>query len=544
MRFKGNRELFMAFLLIVFYLFTRLYHLNILPVFCDEAIYIRWAQIMKSVPSLWSVPLSDGKQPLFMWFVVPLLGFFSNPLFAGRLVSVLAGLFTMIGAGVLSWLVFRKREISFYTMILYLFVPFGLFFDRMALVDSLLCFFITWSFVFAVWLGKTGRFYFAILLGASLGAGWLTKSPAMIFVAILPLTALVIRIAGERQSKKTRGLKMKEIKEWTYFFFLLLTAVFLAFFTYNLLRLAPEFYMIALRNKDYVWPFSELLRHPLDPLLPHLKDVWRYYHHYATWPVFILGLLGIVFSFREKATRLWGAVLLVVWVTPLILEAAVAKVFTARYILFGLPVFLVFVGYGLWVGSLIMEKVMQKMINKSWSRKWLVGIGMVVVLIPSLYFDWQLWRNPSLAPLPKDEYAGYLEDWTAGWGIKESADYLKELPRDRNITVGTEGFFGTLPEGLQIYLERERKTSSAYLERERKTSSAYLEGEKKIVVIGVGLPIKTVPEPLVNAKKADDRVYLVVNESRMVMENQEGLSLIDEYEKPGGDKLLFFEVLD
>jgi len=520
---RGKRkELLLIFLLAAVYFLTRLYHLNVLPVFCDEAIYVRWAQIMKSVPSLWSVPLSDGKQPLFMWFVVPLLGFFSDPLFAGRLVSVLAGLFTMVGVGVLSWSVLRKREIGFCAMILYLFVPFGLFFDRMALVDGLLCAFITWSLVFAIWLGKTSRFYFAILLGVSLGIGWLTKSPTMIFVAILPLVALVIRIAGEQQSRKTGRLKMKEVKEWAYFLFLLSGAVFLAFSVYNLLRLAPEFHMIALRNKDYVWPLSELLKHPLDPLLPHLKDAWRYYYHYLTWPIFAFGLSGVIFSLWEKKMRLWGVILLAVWAAPLILEAAVAKVFTARYILFGLPVFLVFVSYGLWAGSLIMKKVIQKIINKSWSHGWLIGTGMVVVLIPSLYFDWQLWHNPALASLPKDEHVGYLEDWTAGWGIKETADYLKELPRDKNIIVGTEGFFGTLPDGLQIYLE----------------------GEKKIVVIGTGYPIKTVPESLVNAKKAGDRVYLVVNKSRMEMEGREGLSLINKYEKPGGDKLLFFEVLN
>jgi len=522
MIFKGKRkELLLIFLLAAVYFLTRLYRLNILPVFCDEAIYVRWAQIMKSVPSLWSVPLSDGKQPLFIWFVVPLLGFFPDPLFAGRLVSVLAGLLTMVGVGVLSWSAFRKREIGFYAMILYLFVPFGLFFDRMALVDSLLCAFITWSLVFAIWLGKTGRFYFAILLGVSLGFGWLTKSPAMIFVAILPLVALIIRIASEQQPEKTGGLKMKEIKKWAYFLFLLSGAVFLAFSVYNLLRLAPEFHMIALRNKDYVWPLSELLKHPLDPLLPHLKDMWRYYYHYLTWPIFAFGLLGVIFSLWEKKMRLWGVILLTVWAAPLILEAAVAKVFTARYILFGLPVFSVFVSYGLRAGGLMVEKVIQKIINKSWSRGWLIGTGVVFVLIPSLCFDWYLWRNPVKASFPEDERAGYLEDWTAGWGIKEAADYLKELPRDKNIIVGTEGFFGTLPDGLQIYLE----------------------GENKITVIGVGYPIKTVPEPLLNAKKAGDRVYLLVNQSRMEMKKGGKLKLIEKFSKPGGDELLFFEVL-
>ncbi|MBN1169248.1 hypothetical protein JXA63_05150, partial [Candidatus Woesebacteria bacterium] len=45
-------------------IFLRIYNLNELPIFGDEAIYIRWAQIMRNEPTLRFIPLSDGKQPL------------------------------------------------------------------------------------------------------------------------------------------------------------------------------------------------------------------------------------------------------------------------------------------------------------------------------------------------------------------------------------------------------------------------------------------------------------------------------------------------
>jgi len=122
--------------------------------------------------------------------------------------------------------------------------------------------------------------------------------------------------------------------------------------------------------------------------------------------------------------------------------------------------------------------------------------------------------------LPRDERLGYLENWTAGWGIKETAEYLKASKGGDNIIVGTEGYFGTLPDGLQIYLE----------------------GEKGITTIGVGYPIKSLPEPLSNAVEFGDRVYLVVNRSRFEMISLEGWSLVKEYPKPGGDSLLFFKI--
>src|SRR3990170_8374691 len=89
-------------LIVILALGLRVYNLNSLPVFGDEAIYIRWAQVMRADPSLRFLPLSDGKQPLFMWSIIPLFKIFSDPLFAGRFLSVVSGLATLGGVFVLS----------------------------------------------------------------------------------------------------------------------------------------------------------------------------------------------------------------------------------------------------------------------------------------------------------------------------------------------------------------------------------------------------------------------------------------------------------
>ena len=90
----------------------RTFNLTHLPVFGDEAIYIRWAQIMRTEPTLRFLPLSDGKQPLFMWVLMPFLKIFSDPLVAGRMVSVLTGLGTGIGIFVLSYLLLKSKIVS------------------------------------------------------------------------------------------------------------------------------------------------------------------------------------------------------------------------------------------------------------------------------------------------------------------------------------------------------------------------------------------------------------------------------------------------
>ena len=82
---------------------------------------------------------------------------------------------------------------------------------------------------------------------------------------------------------------------------------------------------------------------------------------------------------------------------------------------------------------------------------------------------------------------------------------------NQNILVGTEGFFGTLPNGLQIYLSD-------------------IPG---IVVRGVGVTITEVDSSLVDAKKAGNRVFLVVNSTRfkVVSPEEKGLKLVSEYPK-------------
>ena len=63
-KYDKNKKYLYLGIILVFYFLSRLINLNSLPVFGDEAIYVRWAQIIKSVDTLRFIPLTDGKQPL------------------------------------------------------------------------------------------------------------------------------------------------------------------------------------------------------------------------------------------------------------------------------------------------------------------------------------------------------------------------------------------------------------------------------------------------------------------------------------------------
>jgi len=106
------KDLLIILGIILLFFLLRLTNLTLLPIFADEAIYIRWAQVMKNEPTLRFLPLSDGKQPLYMWILMVILKFFPDPLLAGRVVSVIAGFGSLIGIMILTLLAFKNLKIS------------------------------------------------------------------------------------------------------------------------------------------------------------------------------------------------------------------------------------------------------------------------------------------------------------------------------------------------------------------------------------------------------------------------------------------------
>ncbi|MDP2918200.1 MAG: glycosyltransferase family 39 protein, partial [bacterium] len=143
--------------LILVFLVTRFYNLTLMPIFTDEAIYVRWAQIANYDASWRFISLTDGKQPLFIWLMMDVMPIFGEPLFAGRAASILAGLGTMAGLFFLGKEIFKSKKVGWLAMLLYFLYPFALVYDRMALMDGLVGMFAVWALLFEILLVKTLR---------------------------------------------------------------------------------------------------------------------------------------------------------------------------------------------------------------------------------------------------------------------------------------------------------------------------------------------------------------------------------------------------
>src|SRR3972149_4141373 len=133
-----NKTDFLLILLLTFiFLVTRLYKLDQFPIFSEESIYIRGAKVAWHDASWRFISLTDGKQPLQTWGTIPFLKLFpDNALLAGRLFAVATGFFAFTGVFITLFYLFGKRS-AFIGAALYIITPYFLFFDRMALVDSM-----------------------------------------------------------------------------------------------------------------------------------------------------------------------------------------------------------------------------------------------------------------------------------------------------------------------------------------------------------------------------------------------------------------------
>ncbi len=483
-----NKNNFILIIFLALYLVLRTINLDLQPVFCDEGIYIRWTQkIIQSPKENLFIPLTDGKTPLFMWLMIPFLKTIKDPLIAGRITSVIFGLISILGSIYIGKRFFNQQT-TIIAGILFAIIPFLVFFDRMALVDSLLAGLSFWSLIMTLEVVNTGSIKKTILLGVLLGLSYLTKTPGIFNFIALP-TALIT--AKKKEVKKS-------IKN-------LAIAAFIGFGIINLLRISSNFEKLSERDQYYHFQISRLWEVPFDPFLGNIKLSFDFMTKMMTWPAFILFIFGVFYSlYKRERTNivilLWGLI-------PFLALTSLLKVYTARYILPSVVPFIFIASYSL---SKITENIKNKLI--------VVAIT-ITLLIPALIFDFHLLKDPQNANLPAKEKEGYFEGWTAGYGLKEMAEFIEEKAKEKSILLVTAGAFGTLPDGIGIYLFNNPSVEIWY-------SNSYLE-------------------PYVYEAAKEKETYFIIHKSNFVQ--NPNISLIKEINKPPwketpSDSLMLFKI--
>lgn len=427
---KYQNDLIGVSSLVLIYLVTHLPRLALIPIFTDEAIYLRWSQIMAYDASLRYMPLVDGKPPLFMWLTSMVMRLMPtiDPLLTGRLVAVSSGLLGVLGIYFTAHILFRNRWISVLSGLLYILVPFTFFYDRFGLADSLLAAIGIWSLGLSVLLVRTRRLDVAMILGGLIGFGLLTKSPAEFYYGFVPL-GLVFLDWKRRQKVISDVLKLS---------LLFLVVVAISQLIFSVLRLFPLFYMITQKNLEFIVTPKEFLTHPFEHLISNIKTfiIWEW--EYLSFPIALLAVYALVIPFRRFDLKRIYLVLVIV--AEFVIMASFNKTIFPRYLLIFTPII-----------YLLLASVGFELKNSLALRKRWLPLLLALFLVMPLFADYKLLTDPPTAPIASGDSNQYINAWPAGYGVREIRRFLVEQSRKGKVFVGTEGTFGLMPYSLELY---------------------------------------------------------------------------------------------
>lgn len=486
-----------VFLLIISLLFiaTRLINLTVIPIFTDEAIYLRWAQIAAGDPKWRFISLIDGKQPLLIWLFLGVFKIISgDPLVLGRLVSVGLGFIAMLGFAAFSWYLTRSAKGAVIGALAYLTIPFFLLYDRLAIYEALFNALTIWTLFATYIFGKTLRLDVALITGSLIGFGLLTKSYANFFLILLPATLLLVPWA--------RGGNKKILGKWVG----LVAVIFIQAQIYqNILRLSEFRHIVGQKNLQFIYSFTEFIQNPLKSGAGNFYGLSSWLVSYLTLPIFLIAVGGSIWYI--KSFKRPGVFFLIYFLVPFVALAFFGKVIYPRFLLFMVPAFII---------PLII------MLTHIWNKKKnliLYKAVLFCILIPALYFDSKLLIDPIRAPLPLADRQQFINDWPAGYGIKEVVAFLETESQKGPLIIGTEGTFGLFPHALELYL-----------------------GKNVNVTVQAYWPLNEFPKELTESAK-EKPTYLVFKE-RQEAPADWPIKLINQYQRGGGPTYLkFFRVL-
>ena len=493
---KNRLLIFVALILSVLYFATRLFNIMELPLFTDEAIYTRWSQIARFDASWRFISLTDGKQPSFVWFDMVLMRFVTDPLLAGRLVSVVAGFFGMVGMFFLGREVFKNTKIGLIAASLYLIYPFTLVYDRMALYESLITASTIWGIFFQILLVRRRRLDIALILGFIIGFGVLTKSNAFFLVYLFPLSLLLFD-----WKIKNRTV---ELAKWVG---LAGISTLMAYGFYSVLRLSPFFHIIEEKTTIFKYPLHDWITHPFEFFQGNLNGLVSWLTEYSTIPLLVIIFLSFVLGrkmfLREK-------LFLFLWfLIPFVGTALFGRVLYPRFIL---PMTMTLLVLGAYSLLYIWEKSKNKL---------LAYALFLVVFLFLIRSDFYVLTDFARAPIAKADTDQFMNEWPAGGGVREIVAFLRQEAKDKKIYVATEGTFGSLP---------------TY------ATEIYLDENKNIKKRGIWPTPSEIPEDLVE-KAEKMRVFYVLNDSRVAPPSWP-VKLIAKYQKGIGKSYMsLYEVL-
>lgn len=422
----------------------RLPGLRALPIFGDEAIFLRLAGIIRAEPlaQLWS-PLRAPSAPLHPWLLALWLPVSSDPVWSGRLLSVLCGVLLVSALAWAAWrltgdLITDAERVAPMTSvaaaILVTVSPFLVFSDRIARVDSLFALGTALAVGLSVSLAGQASSRVGVRFGLLMGFVMLMRQAVSYPLWLLPLFAWLCLPRKERR---------------TLIGALLLSGC-VAFVLWAPMLLAPGSTDLTTR----IFHLG-LSRPPLGLadrgvlIARNLELAASTFWLYLTPPVCFVAVAGLAVAAVAHRRLFW---FLSGWAAIVLLPPVVFAIdYFPRYALpaalpllvsAALTIAFVWAHWKRWFAALLVTGMI------AWSLK---------ATLPGIS-DWRRW---SLLPVDRKQF---MSGWSGGYASEGTAHFLVELSRKTRISVILPKVSGNPSDALWLLLDKKPNIRLYYAE--------------------------------------------------------------------------------
>lgn len=418
----------------IFYLLTRLVNILKLPLFNDESIYIDWANKEINTKGLLYYSLYDGKPPLLMWIFGLFHKFIGDPLLAGRLVSVIAGFFTLLGIYKLSEKYFGERTARL-SGLFYVAIPIFVFFDRQALMESALCAVGIWSiYYFLDLIGKPG-IKNAIILGIIWGLGVFIKQSALIFII-----AEILIFTGIHLKKRDRKFNVH-----------FLLSLFISQAVLLPLYFQKEFWTSLSTASRFAMSFKEIFSFPISTWLQNLRGIFMIPFWYLGPLILAASVVGFFIAKNGQQRRLG-----IYYLISLFLVLIFSIIVSPRYLVSYLPLSLIFAAHTF---------TLSKFDNK-FKR---ISLIVLIVFVPTVW-SLVLIFNPinyfeTLNKVTKySQESEYVSGWTSGYATTNALSFIRQVSEKTPVVIGVRLDAGNPESAVFAYFNYSTKVLPIYFD--------------------------------------------------------------------------------
>ena len=439
-----------------------------LPIFGDEAIYLRWAQLIRQGHT-W-ISLIDPKPPLHFWLIALFYNWSRDPLLASRLISVACGVLSIpaLAAVCIELAPFARGEgeeggpsgriLALVACVLAIFCPFLNFYQRLGTADALFIL----EMLAAVWLSlrwarlaaqQKRAWPTAITFGLAMASAMMTRQGLSYVLWALPPIAYLLHTPARR-------LLFKSILQ-VFTAGIIALVLWIPYLTADLHRFAEERGGTANEIKTrilYQNQFTDSTKSRLDILRWNATCVfiptwnengepetgWLYL--YLTWPVYVATVAGFLWL---ALRRQWKLLLLLILWTFLMLGVpmALGAVLRSRYIVAAVPPLVIAAAY------LLLELVgLAFSLRREWLG-WCIATallaGLIILPIREIGTQGTRWWEQTLTR--EDRYQ-HITGWTAGHATMDAIDFIKNFAAQHSVIVITNDGWGTPADAEWVYL--------------------------------------------------------------------------------------------